>query len=461
MSRVERRASSVSVERPSSELDVVRPTGFRPAIDAARRVTLDARHSTLDRVLTLFLLCLGCPSKDDPGAASAANALASIAATCAAAQGQVHVKRTRQAFWVQIGVGAVFHAGDWLRTGSKSSARIQFVSGGGLELDEEAMVIIDLSPPKPGMPSEALVSLESGVVHGVAPPAAPDQPQAGVLIRAADGSQMRLVPKAGTEVHYRLTKGSAGTEVAIIEGQATLASAGVERELSSGQTADFSSGRLSEPVELPDFPQSLEPGIDARLRFANGMAIRLAWQEVPDAKGYRLQVARDLSFLSIALTAEPASPEHSWPPAEPGLYVWRVATRDRAGRVGEFGFARRIFCEREEPRDLLLAPRDREVVAFSGAPPSVVFSWRPAASGAIYRLVLAKGEDLLREQVATETSTEAKVTLQGLSAGEYFWGAYLDGPDQEPIFLKPRNLTLKRVAKATLKTPKAINTWGP
>ena len=36
-----------------------------------------------------------------------------------------------------------------------------------------------------------------------------------------------------------------------------------------------------------------------------------------------------------------------------GMYAWRVAALSKRGTVGEFGFARRIYCEDSAPADLL------------------------------------------------------------------------------------------------------------
>ena len=46
-----------------------------------------------------------------------------------------------------------------------------------------------------------------------------------------------------------------------------------------------------------------------------------------------------------------------------------------------------------------------------------------------------------------------------LPAGEYHWGVYVDGRVLKPLFLKPRKLIVKQVARAVVKTPNKINKW--
>jgi hypothetical protein len=53
------------------------------------------------------------------------------------------------------------------------------------------------------------------------------------------------------------------------------------------------------------------------------------------------------------------------------------------------------------------------------------------------------------------------VELEGLGAGDYFWGVYVeDGKTPEPIFVKPRRLSLQKLAKPKVKVPKSISEWG-
>jgi hypothetical protein len=136
-----------------------------------------------------------------------------------------------------------------------------------------------------------------------------------------------------------------------------------------------------------------------------------------------------------------------------------VASRDRDGRYGEFGFARRIFCEEEEPKDLLLAPAEAASVAWSETE-KVRFSWQAAASTEEYRLRVFRGADMAAAPVIDVTTREQFHELSGLQPGEYHWGVWREGKTSRPIFLKPRQLTLRKVAKTKLSVPKAISSWG-
>ncbi len=437
-------------------------------------------------VLTLLLLA-AC-KKDGPvvGAATvvvdagmaAERSLASIVATCALAQGEVQVRRIGQSYWQPVSTGAVFREGDWIRTAGRSFARVSFASGGSLELEENAVIVVDLGAPveaaagqDAGGPAvlavrETVVAVESGVVRGVMEERKPGEILAPLVIATADGSTVKLRAETGEKkVEFRLTKDTATgkTEVAVTTGKAKLTSKkGGEQAIKAGQAADLSAEGASEVVELIDFPPSVTPGIDARFRFAQGLTVNIAWKGVPEATGYKLQVARDLSFTNLDLSLDTADLQAAFTPKVQGMYAWRVAAKDKTGRYGEFGFARRIFAEKDQPQELLLTPENNATYTFTDAPPRIVFSWQSAANAQRYRLILASTEDLLKTAIVDEPTATQSFLVNDLEEGTYYWGAFLvDGNGQEPIFLSPRKLVVKRgKGRDVVKTPKAISDWG-
>lgn len=411
---------------------------------------------------------LGCSGTDYPSAERMRRDLASVVAVCGGASGDVAVKRAVNAFWEPASVGTPLMLGDYLRTRESSFARLIFLGGGGLELEDNALMAIEASAalePGVGDAGEAaaprpMVAVESGVVRGAIDPT---REGAGpLLIKTAGGAPVRLAAAPGkTQMAFRLTGGKQGTEIALTEGAGTLGAQGAEKSLRSGQVAVVGTGGATEVAELIDFPASVAPGVDARLQWAPGLSVRLVWRRVPLAAGYRVQVARDLSFHSGLLTQDTVKTEMVWPLKSDGLHVWRVASRDPAGRVGENGFARRIFAEKEELKDFLVGPAEGAAfAAVDDAPAKVVFTWQAAADARLYRVVVARGDDLLRSVVFLEYTPTQRMEADSLGAGSYTWGVYVEGEPLKPIFLKPRRLTIRRIAKSTLQAPRELDAWG-
>jgi hypothetical protein len=251
-----------------------------------------------------------------------------------------------------------------------------------------------------------------------------------------------------------------GTEIAILKGAAAVRGAKGETALAAGQAALAGAGELGEVADLIDFPPSLEPGIDARFQFAPGLAVRLAWKAIEGAKGYRVQVARDLSFQHVEMVRAVEGLDLTFPPPAAGTYVWRVASRDVSGRYGEYGFARRLHCEEQTPRDLLVGPADGSLVKYSEENVRVSFSWESAGGVSRYWLVVASGPDLIEQRVSGVVVEGQRAALDLPGAGDYWWGVFVDGTDPKPIFVKPRRLIVKQVAKPKVGVPKSISAWG-
>lgn len=426
------------------------------------------RSTTVASLLALLSLsaCSSCGRKTvEPAADATARALESIVATLGDASGDVQVRRGGQSSWAPVETGAAFRPGDEIRTGALSVARVEFLGGGGLDLQENASVILDVAAPKAGEAAgapEATVSVTGGEVQGFLPEAGAEGKGTGMVIRGADGAETRLTAAQGKEpTAFRLSRGARGTEVAVTRGEARVGTGADARDLKRGQAIEMAGGAVSAPIELIDFPASVEPGVDARFHFKPGITIRMSWRPVPEATGYRIQVGHDLAFQTIDASRELTVTEFTFSPRAPGMNSWRVAARDGSGRYGEYGFARRFYTEKEPPRDLLIAPEDGAALRFTDATPPVSFSWESAGAASSYRLVVARGPDLLRQKIVSMTSEGQRVVMEGLDPGELYWGVYVDDEKApEPIFVKPRKLVLDRVGAPKVSVPKALDQWG-
>ncbi len=411
---------------------------------------------TLKPAVALCLLLAACAKPAPEEAAPARAALRALLATCAAVSGTVEVQRGGEGAWVPVAVGAVFNAGDGVRAGALSSARLELVSGGRIELSAGATVRLSASgASSDGGRARARIVVQEGVVRGALTAGAVD-----VETGAGQGAALRNASDA--ELLFALVATPGGTRVAVTEGKGALSldAAAAEVALSDGEVASVGADGRAQVQPLVDFPVSTAPGVDARFACRPGQEIALAWQPQPAAHGYLLQVARDLSFQRLHDEASVASAGASLRVRDNGLYVWRVASRDENGTPGEFGFARRIYCEAERPAELLLSPAPNATVTYSGAVGKVVFSWQSAGAVERYRLVVARSGDLLATPVTELKTREQRIEVAGLAEGTYLWGVYTDEPEPRPLFLAPRRLTVHRTSKAKLQAPKSFSDWG-
>lgn len=409
----------------------------------------------LHAVLVLAL-CLSCgPRRDDPRASAVDESLQLVAATVAEGGGEMQVKRGAQLQWLSASVGTAFMNGDWLRTGPRGYVRVEYVRGGRLELEEKAMVLIELSNDTgPGADRESQVALEVGTLGGQL-----DGKGKAVVIRSKAKTNARLQSASDVPLDYRLSRKESSTEVAVRSGEAILEVAGKRRSIKAGEASEIRDDEVvAEVVSLLPAPQLLRPSQQSHFVFEQNVAIPLSWSAVGKARAYRVQVARDGSFRQQVLDLQ--QPELNTPllPSDVGPYHWRVAAQDQAGRWGDYGPSRVLFVDREQLVDRLQSPNDGAVIGFLTTPPSLTFAWEPISGAQGYHLVVSKNADL-SAPVADESPTDARKDLV-LPPGSYYWGVYALGEVPTPLFQQPRTLVVKKVDQAKMKIPKTLEQWG-
>ena len=327
-------------------------------------------------------------------------AATAVVGKCGAVTGTVEVHHAGLPYWEPVAEGTELRADDWVRTQPDATVELQFTNGAKLSVEQDSVVVVEL--PASASPTDEpapLVAVSKGVVRGVAG----DASNASLLLRSGTKTQRVTASKGQQQVDYRVRATDQGTEIAVTKGTAVVERGEQKVELSEGR-ATMATETLSASVEVPAFPVSVAPGIDARSVFPLVKPLFLAWRAVRGVTGYRVQLARDLSFSEDVQTVDITSSMYELKPQARGLYVWRVASRGAGGVVSEYGFARRIYFEAERPQELLLTPEDGETYGFQAKLPTVLFQWQAAAGALSYRLAISRGPDPLDKPVVMETA---------------------------------------------------------
>ena len=421
----------------------------------ARRFSRAPRRSTSLFALTA-LVCLwaGCEKpRPAPPERRTEYVQEKLVGRASVAAGAVQIRRG-QAAWDELVLGEEIRSGDALRATGPAAARVDFEGGGGLRLAEPAEVAVFLSDAAPAVP---VIALEQGLVRGYLGAPATGQPEPAMRIAAPPFRPATLTAKGGKPVQFRAQRIKDGLEVAILQGEATLAAAGDDKPLRAGEVARVVSGELGAMEAMIDPPALISPEPDERF-FCPGLIVRLAWKEVGGATGYAVQVSTEPTFQQPLLSAEPKAAHALFVPRTPGRLLWRVAARDAQMRMGAFGEPRTLFCEAAPPEDRLVAPVAGYALNYHGtAPPNLTFRWKASLGAHSYELVIARGGDLRAPSAIVQETAESSFDLEGLEDGTYTWGVYTKDSQNWPLFLSPRPFT---VAKATVKTTLTIKTWG-
>jgi hypothetical protein len=370
------------------------------------------------RRVLVFVVVISCSGPERPVVH------VDVAATCADVTGAGEVRRAGRPYWEPLRRGSTLRNGDWVRTRAGTTAHLELMAGGRLDLSESAVVVIE-PPELPGAAVAAKgpsIGVEEGEVRATL--ATADVP---LRVRRGDGETTVLQSPAV----YRLSAGTdAGIEVQRLDAPRAEAAAAVV-----GARVPRATGAAP-----ATFPTSLNPGIDARLKFDPRGWVRLTWSPVAGALRYRVQTARDWSFNVETRNADVEGTSWLMRPDGVGLYVWRVAAVGPGGLLGEFGYARRLFLEEQTPTDLLVSPGD----GFTSAEAAVTFSWHAPGSGSSYRVMVSKGVDPQRAPVFNQVTAAAQTTAPSLQPGTYTWGVYEEGAVLRPLFLKPRKLVVRK-----------------
>ncbi len=344
--------------------------------------------------------------------------------------------------WQPLSFGEELPAGARVRTGKLGFARLDFTNGGGVRMFEGSEL---------QLVGDGEVAIEKGVGLAFL---------AGKLaVVNADGSRPQLVARGDSPVQVRLTRTQKGLEVAAVLGSLALQVSGNERVLEAGQLSDVVGGEASEARPLIAAPALTDPAPDGRFH-CPGLIVRFAWAAVPGAAGYRFQLAKDAGFQGLLLSEDLDGTQRVFVPRSPGRYVVRVSAKDRAGRWSEPSEPRSVHCEATPPEDFLLAPASGAAVKFEKKPPAVGFSWVAAPGAPTYRFVIGKTEQLEASAVIKKTVTEAKIEIDALPEGQYFWGVYLEDALPYPLFVAPRPFAMRKAGKAKVTAPKSIKDWG-
>lgn len=160
----------------------------------------------------------------------------------------------------------------------------------------------------------------------------------------------------------------------------------------------------------PQPPLIIEPQPNAKVR-ATRPAFR--WTESTDAASYAWQLASDVDFNQLlASNSDVHDSALRAPQALPyGHYVWRIASRDKDGKLGPYTTAM--------PFDLVPEPPAPEPGAPKRQHGDFVLSWPEGTPGQRYHIQLSRQSDFGSVAV-DETLSQPELSLRKLASGKWY-----------------------------------------
>lgn len=112
-----------------------------------------------------------------------------------------------------------------------------------------------------------------------------------------------------------------------------------------GVEADGRAGAWSAASPVILLPPPPKPRSHADNERVRGLSAQLAWEAVPGAEGYNLQLGRDAGFVTLEVNTQVTGTEHPVQVADAGLYHWRVATLGADRKEGPYSVPRGLLFQ--------------------------------------------------------------------------------------------------------------------
>ncbi|WP_165873515.1 FecR domain-containing protein [Parasulfuritortus cantonensis] len=322
-------------------------------------------------------------------------------------EGNVRVKPDGGTFR-PLAVGDKLTGGETVLTGPRSFAG--FVLADGSKLTQQASSKLSFGRlaayGKTGMVATEL-DLENGRIEAGASkqigPAGGFKVRTPVAVAGLRGTAFRLnVSDDGKVLRNEVLEGIVGIDAQDREVQVKAAE-----------------GTVTEQGKAPEAPRPLLPAPSAQGIPTHLVALPLnfAWPGMPDAKGWRAQVAADPGFQKILLDSEGSQPSAQWEAAPPdGHYFLRIRAVDTAGLEGlNTDLAFDLDARPLPPQ--ALAPKADE----RSYQEQVTFSWAAAPEAQGYVLQIAPNGDFAPGQTVERRLEAVLSATEKLAPGQYEW----------------------------------------
>jgi len=247
--------------------------------------------------------------------------------------GRVEIQRASDLTWRGAEENMRLAGGDRVRTFSNARAEVAFDDGNALRIKPDSLIVIgDLTE---NVRTKVRTSSVRLLVSSI---------EADIKKSVVQGSQFRLeMPTATAEVERaRLAveiRPDKRSQVSVYSGQVALDTGTQKVQVADRTTVTISAlKQITSPERLLPAPRLRAPrALESFPTASGGAVLACAWDPVPAARAYRLEIAGTRFFENPVVAREDLRESaFSAPGLGPGIYHVRVAAVDVQGRTGEF-----------------------------------------------------------------------------------------------------------------------------
>jgi hypothetical protein len=249
-------------------------------------------------------------------------------------QGEVEYRRGDGGDWQEARSRVQLQSGDAVRTADNGSAEIMFQDGTLYTVRPNTQFIVSPASGGAGGGAEQSIEMKYGWVNLSTSQSSSNVKTPGATARVKESSEAYVAVDKGT---------SQGRFGAYRGGMELASAAGVKRQIGPLQQVVQSGGQLSEPKAMPARPDPIDPVDDQIVDLAATKRLVLAWQPVPGASRYALQVSRNHLFVDNVIDAENRTKTRATLGVRgEGSFQWRVAAFGADGLQGPWSEPRKF-----------------------------------------------------------------------------------------------------------------------
>lgn len=156
--------------------------------------------------------------------------------------------------------------------------------------------------------------------------------------------------------------------------------------------------------------------------FANPTGVvTLQWDDVPNAVGYAIEIAKDSGFKSILVKEKTSKNEYDWVNPTAGVYFYHVAAIAAGDVVSAFSEPSRIVVSLSASRPI--SPGQNAKINKASGDTIVTFKWEVPAGMAktdLFKLEIAKSATF-KSIVFSRTLSAAEIAVSLKESGVFFW----------------------------------------
>jgi hypothetical protein len=194
---------------------------------------------------------------------------------------------------------------------------------------------------------------------------------------------------------------------------------------------------------------------------AQSARLVLRWKDVPGAKGYELQIAKDAAFVEVVLQTRVPTPAYKWEQLPSVTHWWRVRSFDGEGRPSEWSQPRTVALDSTVP--VPRAPADEALLPCAQ---SVEVSFESSPLVKEFIVELSQSQDFAPAR--TVTGKGPSLSLGNVSSGTWYWRAKAldvrgrtgESSGVRRFTIRPAAPKVKPVVDVVLGAPAVTLSWS-